>query len=179
LNKGILILRAYDAMVVISKYSEDDMKKTRIVTLAVMISAALLAQGCTKLRSQQGYIGDPVLMSSVQAGVDNKESVQASLGRPTFTGQFGDSDWYYFARETRQLAFANPRAVTQTVLHIKFDGTGNVASVAKGGMEYIARINPESDKTPTLGRKTGFFEELFGNIGSVGAGGAPAGGGQN
>jgi outer membrane protein assembly factor BamE (lipoprotein component of BamABCDE complex) len=152
----------------------------KIGMLTALSATALLAQGCTQLRGHQGYIGDTVLLSSVQPGVDNRESVQASLGRPTFTGQFGDNDWYYYARDTKQLAFANPRATDQFVLHIKFDAAGNVVSALNSGMENIARISPESDKTPTLGRNTSFFEELFGNIGSVGAGSAPGGaGGQN
>jgi outer membrane protein assembly factor BamE (lipoprotein component of BamABCDE complex) len=153
------------------------MTKKRIVTLAALTGAALFAQGCTQLRGHQGYVGDQTLLTSVQPGVDNKDSVQASLGRPTFTGQFGDSDWYYYARDTKQLAFRNPTPTSQFVLHVKFDGAGNVVSATQGAMESIANINPESDKTPTLGRNTSFFEELFGNIGAVGAG-AGAGGGQ-
>jgi outer membrane protein assembly factor BamE (lipoprotein component of BamABCDE complex) len=148
----------------------------RIGMLTALFGAALLAQGCSQLRGHQGYIGDATLLTAVQPGVDNKESVQASLGRPTFTGQFGDSDWYYYARDTRQLAFANPRPTTQFVLHVKFDSAGNVVSATRSGLENIAKISPESDKTPTLGRDTSFFEELFGNIGSVGTG-APSGGG--
>jgi outer membrane protein assembly factor BamE (lipoprotein component of BamABCDE complex) len=153
------------------------MTKKRIVTLAALSGAALLAHGCTQLRGHQGYVGDQTLLTSVQPGVDNKDSVQASLGRPTFTGQFGDSDWYYYARDTKQLAFRNPTPTGQFVLHVKFDGAGNVVSATQGAMENIANIDPESDKTPTLGRNTSFFEELFGNIGAVGAG-AGAGGGQ-
>jgi outer membrane protein assembly factor BamE (lipoprotein component of BamABCDE complex) len=149
----------------------------KFAVLGALSATALLAQGCTQLRGQQGYIGDATLLASVQPGVDNRESVQASLGRPTFTGQFGNSDWYYFARETKQLAFANPTPTGQFILHVKFDAAGNVVSATQGGMENIAQINPESDKTPTLGRNTSFFEELFGNIGSVGAGSAPGGGG--
>lgn len=152
----------------------------QIVMLTALSGAALLAQGCTQLRGHQGYIGDATLLASVQPGVDNKESVQSSLGRPTFTGQFGDNDWYYYARDTKQLAFAMPTATDQYVLHVTFDKAGNVVSATRSGMENIAMINPESDKTPTLGRNTNFFEELFGNIGSVGSGTAPAGtGGQN
>jgi hypothetical protein len=30
-------------------------------------------------------------------------------------------------------------------------------------------LDPVSKKTPTLGRRRSFFDELFGNIGSVGA----------
>lgn len=153
------------------------MNMKRASTLAFLAGLALLAQGCTQLRARQGYLGDATLLASVQPGVDNKESVEASLGRPTFTGQFSDSDWYYFARDTKQLAFASPKPTSQFVLHIQFDPSGNVIAAKQSGMENIARINPESDKTPTLGRNTSFFEELFGNIGSVGAGGAPGGGG--
>ncbi len=151
------------------------MPRTRlnhVLALALLGSATLLSQGCTQLRAHQGYVGDQTLVNAVTAGVDNKQSVEASLGRPTFTGQFGSTDWYYFARDTRQLAFAQPRPTDQMVLHIRFDAAGNVASVTKTGMENVARLSPESDKTPTLGRETGFFEELFGNIGSVGAPGA-------
>jgi outer membrane protein assembly factor BamE (lipoprotein component of BamABCDE complex) len=105
--------------------------------------------------------------------------VQGTLGRPTFTGQFGGNDWYYFARDTKQLAFRNPRPTAQTVLHIKFDNAGNVVSVNQRGMENVVALNPESDKTPTLGRETSFFEELFGNIGAVGSGQAPGGQGSS
>lgn len=153
------------------------MKFRQIAMLTALSGATLLAQGCTQLRGHQGYIGDATLLASVQPGVDNKESVQASLGRPTFTGQFSDSDWYYYARDTKQLAFANPRATDQFVLHVQFDKAGDVIAANRAAMENIVDLNPESDKTPTLGRNTSFFEELFGNIGAVGAGGAPGSGG--
>ena len=34
-------------------------------------------------------------------------------------------------------------------------------------------VDPTGKKTPTLGRKRSFFEELFGGIGTVGAPGLP------
>ena len=84
------------------------------------------------------------------------------------------------SRQTRQYAFATPKPSDQTVLRIRFDQTGNVVSVDKAGVDRVASIDPDNDKTPTLGKDRGFFEELFGNIGSVGAGSAPGGaGGQN
>ena len=43
------------------------------------------------------------------------------------------------------------------------------------GKELVASINPASGKTPTLGRTRSFFDELFGNIGTVGSG-LPVGG---
>lgn len=147
------------------------MRASQIAGLTALIAAVALASGCTRLRSHQGYIGDQTLLTAIQPGVDNKESVQASLGRPTFVGQFDQNDWYYYSRDTKQLAFSQPKADSQYVLKVRFDGAGNVASVTQTGKELIARISPEGDKTPTLGRNTSFFEEIFGNIGAVGAGG--------
>lgn len=146
------------------------MRTSQIVSLTALIAAMVVTTGCTRLKAHQGYVGDATLLSSVQPGVDNKDSVQASLGRPTFIGQFDKNDWYYYARDTRQLAFAQPKATEQYVLRVRFDAAGNVASVNQTGKELISKISPEGDKTPTLGRNTSFFEELFGNIGSVGAG---------
>ena len=147
------------------------MRASQIVSLATVIAAVSLSSGCTRLKSHQGYIGDQTLLSSVQPGVDNKESVQASLGRPTFVGQFDQNDWYYYSRDAKQLAFSQPVAENQYVLKVRFDQAGNVASVSQTGKELISKISPEGDKTPTLGRDTSFFEEIFGNIGAVGAGG--------
>ncbi len=148
----------------------------RAIALSALIFITISAQGCTRLRTHQGYVGDQTLVDSVAAGVDNRQSVQASLGRPTFIGQFDSNDWYYFARDSKQLAFSAPKASAQTVVHVRFDKAGNVIAVNKFGMEKIAKINPVGDKTPTLGRNTSFFEDLFGGIGTVGAPGSGGGG---
>lgn len=139
-------------------------------------AAGLLLSGCTDLRGRQGYVADETLIAAVQPGVDNKESVQTTLGRPTFTGQFNENDWYYVSRTTKNLAFNMPRAREQTILRVRFDEQGNVVSVDRKGMEQVASIDPSSEKTPTLGRERSLIEELFGNIGAVGSGAPGAGG---
>src|SRR3546814_13353148 len=58
---------------------------------------------------------------------------------------------------------------------IRFDSSGNVSDVDKMGLEHVVKISPEGDTTPTLGRDRGLFQEIFGNIGAVGAGGAGSG----
>lgn len=145
--------------------------------MLAVLAVAMTASGCTQLRGRQGYIVDPTLTEAITAGVDNRESVERTLGRPTFVGQFSDNEYYYLSRETRQLAFANPRPVGQQVLRVRFDAAGNVAAVDRTGLELISKIHPSGDKTPTLGRERSFFEDIFGNIGAVGApgAGAPAG----
>ena len=152
---------------------------TRIVQVAAIGLVALASAGCTLLRSHQGYVVDTDLVNSVQPGVDNRQSVLATLGKPTIAGQFDQGDWYYLARDSRNLAFRNPRPNAQITLQISFDQKGTVTAIRRGGLDQVASIKPYGKKTPTLGRERGFFQDLFGNIGTVGAAGAGGGGAGN
>lgn len=147
----------------------------RKAALLIAAAAGLATGGCTKTQDLQGYLVDETLVSAVQPGIDNKESVQNTLGRPTFSGTFDQDDWYYVSRRTKNYAFNHPRVNQQTILHVRFDPAGNVASVERKGKEQIVSIDPMSDKTPTLGRHVSIWDELFGNIGAVGAGAAGQG----
>ena len=150
---------------------------TRAVMNVTVLVAAVLLVGCAQFRSHKGVVLDPQIASAIQPGVDNKDSVEKALGRPTFTGQFTPNDWYYVSRDVNQVAFRNPHVTKQTVMIVRFDQKGNVASVKQTGRELVMNVDPTGRKTPTLGRKRSFFEELFGNIGSVGAPGLPGQGG--
>lgn len=143
--------------------------------LLIAATLGLLLAGCAPLRSHQGYIVDADLVNSVQPGVDNRQSVLATLGHPSFASQFNQGDWYYIARDSRNYAFNSPRVRDQLTLQISFDARGTVTAIRKSGAEQVASIDPMSKSTPTLGRKRGFFQDLFGNIGAVGAPGAGGG----
>lgn len=148
------------------------------IALACM-ALGLAAGGCTPLRGHTGYIVDADLMNAVTVGTDNRQSVQSTLGRPTFTGTFDQSEWYYVARNTRNYGFQNPRVSDQVTIKIAFDPAGNVSGITRSDATQIASVTPYGKVTPTLGRNKSFFEELFGNIGAVGAAGLPGGAQRN
>jgi outer membrane protein assembly factor BamE (lipoprotein component of BamABCDE complex) len=141
---------------------------SRCIT-AVAVAGLMFIGGCKRVPGHQGFVSDAALIEGIKPGVDNRDSVIKTLGRPSFEGQFDTHDWYYVARDTRTYAYRLPVPSAQLITHIRFDAAGNVASVEKAGMEKIAAIRPVRDKTPTLGRDRTIFEDLFGNIGQVGA----------
>ena len=138
--------------------------------LAAATAVAAMTAGCAGIRDHRGYVLDKELAANIQVGVDNKDSVIKTLGRPSFIGQFDANDWYYFSRDTKTSPFRTARVMDQALFHVRFDAAGNVASVGQTGKETIVAINPVNDKTPTLGRKRSFFDELFGNIGVLNSG---------
>jgi len=152
------------------------------VSMMLKLSAAALALpallgGCTSIKDRRGYISDPVLTGSIQPGLDNRDSVKGTMGQPSFVSQFGPPVYYYVASTTEQRVFGQPDISAHQVIKVAFDPSGTVSSVTYAGMDDVRDINPNGDKTPTLGRHRGFLQDLFGNIGAVGAAGqAPVGG---
>ena len=147
-----------------------------MVRFGAVLAVAALATGCNSIIGHKGYLADEVILRSVQPGVDNRTSVERALGQPSFQSQFGEPVWYYVSSTTKQRPFTTPRISEHTVLAIRFDPAGNVVSAERTGLEQVARIDPENDETPTLGRDRSFLQDLFGNIGQVGTGAAGAGG---
>ena len=150
------------------------------VRIGAVVAAAVLATGCSSIVNHKGYLADEVVLRSVQPGIDNRTSVERTLGQPSFVSQFGEPVWYYVSSTTSQKPFTTPKITGQSVLAVRFDAAGNVIAADRTGLEQVARIDPDDDETPTLGRERGFLEDLFGNIGQVGTagtGGNPNGGG--
>ena len=110
-----------------------------IARLGLIAVAALGATGCTQIRTHQGYIVDTDLVNSVQPGVDNRQSVLQTLGKPTFVAQFDQGDWYYLARDSRNYGFRNPHAINQIALDISFDPGGNVSAIRRSGLDQVDR----------------------------------------
>jgi outer membrane protein assembly factor BamE (lipoprotein component of BamABCDE complex) len=150
-------------------------RKLKALALLAGVAAALPA--CSSIRESRGYIVDPLLSDRVQPRIDNQQSVEGTLGRPTFVSQFGTPTWYYVSSVTAQRPFNRPRIQQHSVLAVQFDDAGRVSTVQRSGIDQVVFLDPNGKKTPTLGRERGFLEDLFGNIGQVGGAGLPGGGG--
>ena len=146
----------------------------RLVMAGALAGTFLSVSGCASIKDHRGYFADTGMLESVLPGVDNQESIEKSLGRPTFVSQFGQPMWYYVSMTTEQKPFQRPRIQHAQITRIMFDPKGNVARIDTRGAEDVVRLSPDGAKTPTLGRERSFIQDLFGNIGTVGAGGGGA-----
>jgi outer membrane protein assembly factor BamE (lipoprotein component of BamABCDE complex) len=149
----------------------------KAIAAAMMATLALGLGGCSSIRESRGYVVDGALIQSVQPGIDNRRSVEATLGRPSFTSQYGQQTWYYVSSITGRRPFVRPSIRTHSVLAVQFDAAGNVVAADRTGIDKVAYLSPNGDETPTLGRERTFLEDLFGNIGQVGTGAGPGGAG--
>lgn len=155
------------------------MRTPLIARSAVVFGIVAALTGCqnAKILSANGYIVDESLVSSIQPGVDNRESVARTLGRPTWTAQWDKGDWYYVSRNTTQVAFLTPRTTGESIIIVSFDPQGTVTEVQRDGMDKIVSVKMEADKTPTKGKESTLFDDIFGNIGRFGSSGGGGGAG--
>ena len=151
------------------------MKRAKIIGMAILVAAAAATGGCSSIREFRGFVADPALVGSIQPGIDNKRSVEGTLGRPTFVSQYGEHTWYYVSSTNSRRPFTRPKIAAHQVLAVQFDAAGNVTKAQQSGIDQVVYLSPDGDKTPTLGRERSFLQDLFGNIGAVGAAGTGAG----
>ncbi len=148
--------------------------RSQAVAAFALLTAGLLA-GCTTSEQIRGFFVDEELFEAVTPGIDNVNSVRRMLGNPSASGTFDPGVWYYVSTYTKKKSFFHEKASKHDVLAITFDGKGIVEDTKRYSLADTRSINVRKDTTPTRGKKLGFFEQIFGNIGRFAAG--PPGGG--
>jgi outer membrane protein assembly factor BamE (lipoprotein component of BamABCDE complex) len=141
--------------------------------LLITAAMALAVAACSTNIAHRGYLAKPGAFAQVHEGMAKSE-VEGILGSPSTTASVnyqGDS-YYYISSTTEQRAFLNPTEVDRQVIAIRFNQNDQVASLGQYGLEDGKIIDINSRTTPTRGRELTMLQQLFGNIGKPGPGGA-------
>lgn len=141
------------------------MKRLKTGISIAVLGLALTA--CDPIKTNQGYRLDPEQLAQIEAGVTNKDSVQAIMGSPSSIATFqteGDA-WYYISSKTEHLAFFAKEVTERDIVIVKFDINDTVAEIRNLKKEDGQEIEVVERETPTGGRKLGLLEQLFGNLG--------------
>ena len=151
------------------------MRRLKTFSSRVLVAAtvALAVAACSANIAHRGYLEKPGAFGQVHEGMAKSE-VEGILGSPSTTASInyqGDS-YYYISSTTEQKAFLNPKEVDRQVIAIRFDQNDQVASLGQYGLEDGKIIDINTRTTPTRGRELTMIQQIFGNIGKPGAGGA-------
>jgi outer membrane protein assembly factor BamE (lipoprotein component of BamABCDE complex) len=129
--------------------------------------AACMALGlaaCAPQTRIHGYVPSEADVARVTPGVDDRFSVEETLGRPSSSGLLQDNTWYYVQSTIEEVTYNPPRVVDRTVLAVAFDDRGLVSDVERYGIEDGRIINLTTRTTDTGGRQLGVLEQLLGNL---------------
>jgi len=155
------------------------MKSSTKISKVLFAAVALTTvAGCSNKDSYRGYMFDPALSDAILPGVDNRISVESTLGSPTLESTFDENVWYYVNRVDRNRSFYWPEPKSRKIMLVRFNNQGTVSEVTNYDLSSAQDIDPVKDRTRTRGSELSFFQELFMNVGRfVGAQGGPQGSG--
>jgi outer membrane protein assembly factor BamE (lipoprotein component of BamABCDE complex) len=125
------------------------------------LAAVTVLLGCVPVENQRGYVPDQEAVSSIQVGMDNKESVSKKLGDPSTAATFGNDVWYYMSAHVEQNAFFAPRATERNILAIEFAKDGKVTDMHKYSLADGRVVDFVSRETPTRGRELTLLQQIF------------------
>ena len=129
-------------------------------TWAFLAGFATLS-ACAPVENQRGYVPDQQAVSSIQVGMDTKDTISKKLGDPSTAATFGNDIWYYISAHVEQNAFFAPRATERNILAVEFTKDGKVTDVHKYTLADGRVVDFVSRETPTRGRDMSLIQQLF------------------
>jgi outer membrane protein assembly factor BamE (lipoprotein component of BamABCDE complex) len=141
----------------------------------LVLCLGLAVVACSPRTAIRGNLLTDTQIAQIKAGETDRTAVNRLLGPPSTQGTFDSRVWYYIGRNEKKWAFFNPSVSEQKVVAIYFDEGGIVEHIERYNKDDAREVDVVDRETPTSGRSIGFFEQMFGNLGTFGGG---SGGGE-
>ncbi len=130
----------------------------------------LIVGACSATYQDHGYVPTDTDLEEIIVGIDNRDSVAESIGRPTSFGVLEAGNWYYTQSRWRNFAYKAPQIIDRQVLAISFADDGTVENIERFTLED-GRVVPLSRRVTDINIKgITFLRQLLGNLGNFRAG---------
>tara|TARA_B100000989_G_scaffold272794_1_gene230469 strand:- start:412 stop:873 length:462 start_codon:yes stop_codon:yes gene_type:complete len=138
---------------------------------ALIIITFILLTSCINKKIISGQVPDPLLVTTLKVGIDDKNMVEKMLGSPSFEGNLGDNSFYYVGSLSKKIAFLDPKLIDQKIIQLEFDKLNKLKNVYFYNAEDRDNIEMSEKSTVVAARKIGFLEQLFSGMGFKGTSG--------
>ncbi|MEM6596473.1 MAG: outer membrane protein assembly factor BamE [Pseudomonadota bacterium] len=138
--------------------------------LVVLVASCAMLAACAATFRNHGYMPPEEDLAAIVVGVDTRDSVEGTIGKPGVSGIADASGWYYVRSRIRNYAWQAPEEIDREVLAISFSPTGTVTNIERFGLEEgrVVRLSRRVTDSNTQG--IGFLRQAFGNLGRFDAG---------
>ncbi|WP_367274948.1 outer membrane protein assembly factor BamE [uncultured Jannaschia sp.] len=142
-------------------------------TLAALLLIAVGA--CSATYRNHGYVPNDEDLALLTVGVDTRETVATTVGRPTANGVLRDDAWYYVQSRRKNFAWRAPQTIERELVAISFTEGGTVENIERFGLERGRVVTLSRRITETSIRDFGFIQQLIRNFGRINVGETLAG----
>ncbi|MFL2843604.1 MAG: outer membrane protein assembly factor BamE [Alphaproteobacteria bacterium] len=144
-----------------------------VIKKYLFIALVFLSASCSPIVENRGYVFDEKLLDQIKVNETISNDVMDILGSPSTTSAIDASTWYYIFSKAETVAFYHPTVTERRVLAVSFDDDNKVNNLKYYGLEEGKIISYVDRTTPTRGRELTVLQQLFGNLGRLGAGNLP------
>ena len=144
-----------------------------VIKKYLFIALIFLSTSCSPIVENRGYVFDEKLLDQIKVNKTISNDVMDILGSPSTTSAIDASTWYYIYSKAETVAFYHPTVTDRRVLAVSFDDDNKVNNLKYYGLEEGKIISYVDRTTPTRGRELTVLQQLFGNLGRLGAGNLP------
>ena len=144
-----------------------------VIKKYLFIALVFLSASCSPIVENRGYVFDEKLLDQIKVNETISNDVMDILGSPSTTSAIDASTWYYIYSKAETVAFYHPTVTERRVLAVSFDDDNKVNNLKYYGLEEGKIISYVDRTTPTRGRELTVLQQLFGNLGRLGAGSLP------
>jgi len=144
-----------------------------VIKKYLFIALVFLSASCSPVVENRGYVFDEKLLDQIKVNETISNDVMDILGSPSTTSAIDASTWYYIYSKAETVAFYHPTVTDRRVLAVSFDDDNKVNNLKYYGLEEGKIISYVDRTTPTRGRELTVLQQLFGNLGRLGAGNLP------
>ena len=102
------------------------------MALIGMMLAALLA--CATQFRNHGYVPPEDDLALLEVGRDTRETVAATIGRPSTAGLLNDVGWYYVQSRFKLVGGQAPEEIDRQVVAVTFTEEGVVENIERYGL---------------------------------------------
>ena len=141
---------------------------------AMLLVGALAVAGCSAQFRNHGYVPEESDLQALIVGVDTRDTVEATVGRPSTGGVLGDGTWYYVRSRVRDFAWRAPETIEREVLAVSFGQDGTLTNIERFGLRDGRVVALSRRVTETSIRDIGLIAQLLRNFGRVNIGDALA-----
>ena len=135
-----------------------------------LLVTMLVLAACAPIYQNHGYVPSDEELALIEVGQDSRETVAATLGRPSASGLLNDVGWFYVQSRWQTRGGFEPKEIDRQVVSITFTEDGIVENVERFGLEdgKVVAISRRVTK-PNI-RGLTFLQQLFGSVGQLRAG---------
>jgi outer membrane protein assembly factor BamE (lipoprotein component of BamABCDE complex) len=134
----------------------------------VLVAGAL--SGCAATYRNSGYVPSEEDLSGIAVGVDDRNSVAETVGRPVSQGVIADRAWYFVGTRWEYFAYRAPQQIDRQVVAISFDDRGTVRNIERFTLADGEVVPLNRRVTDSNIEGVSLIRQLLGNIGNIDAG---------